>query len=87
MYKVSFHQRAFKQLKKLPKQDKIKILKKIKKLKNNPINPNLDIKPYYNTEKSWRVRAGSLRAIYTFDAKEKLIYIEYLGYRGSIYKK
>ena len=87
MYQLSFHRKVLKQLKKLPKDDRVKILKKIRQLRYNPMNFNLDIRPYYNAEKGWRIRAGNLRAIYTFDIKNKVIYIEYLGYRGSVYKK
>ena len=86
MYRLAFHQRTLKQLKRLPKRDKVKILKKINQLKNNPMNLNLNIRPYYNAQKSWRIRAGKLRAIYTFDTKKKIIFIEYLGYRGNIYR-
>jgi len=87
MYKLFFHKRSLKQLKKLPKHEQKKILKKIKKLQENPTDFSLNIKPLHNTQNSWRVRADNLRAIYTFDRKQKIIYIEYLGYRGSIYKR
>jgi len=86
MFQIVFHPRTLKQLNKLPKQDKTKILKKISQLKNNPTDPNLNIRPYYNTEKSWRIRAGNLRVIYHFNTAKKIIYIEYLGYRGKVYK-
>ena len=85
MYQISFHHRTDKKLKKLTQKDRKKILTKIYKLRKNPVNKNLDIKPYHNAQKSWHIRAGDLRAIYTFDSKEKIIHIEYLGFRGSIY--
>jgi mRNA-degrading endonuclease RelE of RelBE toxin-antitoxin system len=86
MYQVFFHLRAEKQLQKLTKKDKLKISKKINKLAKNPKNKSLNIEPFYNTEKSWRIRAGNLRAIYTVNHTKKAIFIEYLGFRGSIYK-
>lgn len=87
MYKILYHKRALKQLQKLPKQDQIKIISAINRLQDNPMNFKLNIRPYYNTVRSWRIRTGNLRAIYTFDTKKEIIFIEYLGYRGSVYKK
>ena len=87
MYKVFYHRRARKHLKKLPKADQIKIATKVSKLQLNPLNHELDIVRYQKAKKSWRVRTGNLRIIYTFNSKQKIILIEFLGYRGSIYKK
>jgi len=87
MYNIVFHKRVKKQLKKLPRIDQTKIAKAVKKLQQNPLNPLLNIKPYQKTKRTWRIRTGKLRTIYRFDSKKKTIYIEYIGYRGDVYKK
>lgn len=87
MFDIVYHKRAIKQLIKLPKGEREKIAKKIEQLKNNPFDFNkLNIKRLAGTKNSWRVRAGNLRAIYNVIKDKNIIYIRYLGYRGSIYK-
>ena len=85
MYKVSYHPKAFKQLKKLPRQDQIKLTQVIYKLRQDPFSKKLNIRRFYRTLKSYRIRIGDLRAIYELDNKKKEIYIRHLGYRGQIY--
>lgn len=85
MFKILFHPKALKQLKKLPKRDQEKIIKAIYKLKKNPFSPKLDTRRFYRTIKSYRIRTGDLRAIYELDKKKKEVYIRYLGYRGQVY--
>ena len=86
MYKAHYHKKAFKQLKKLHKQDQLKIAKTINKLELNPINPELNIKPYQKSKKTLRVRIGNLRLIYSFNSVKQTVFIESLGYRGSMYR-
>jgi len=33
-----------------------------------------------------RIRIGNLRVIYAYEVKEDIIYVDYLGPRGEIYK-
>lgn len=86
MYNVFYHRRVKKQFKRLPQADQKKVAEKIKLLNLNPYDPQLNVAPYLEAQRSWRVRIGDLRAIYTLDKKSKTILVEYLGYRGSVYK-
>ncbi len=86
MYKVFYHRRVKKQFQRLPQAEQKKVAGKIKLLSLDPRNPQLNIAPYLEAKRSWRVRIGNLRAIYTIDNQTKTILIEYLGWRGGIYK-
>jgi len=85
MYKAIYHPKAFKQLKKLPRQDQIKITQAIYKLQENPFSRQLNVRKFYRSQKSYRIRAGDLRAIYEVDSENKEVYIRHLGYRGQVY--
>jgi mRNA-degrading endonuclease RelE of RelBE toxin-antitoxin system len=85
VYKISYHPHAFKQLKKLPRADQIKIIQAICKLRKDPFADGLNVRRFHRTQKSYRIRAGNLRAIYEINTLEKEIYVRYLGYRGQIY--
>jgi len=86
MYKVFYHRRVQKQFRRLTQSDRKKVAEKIKLLSHNPNNPQLNIAPYLEAKKSWRIRIGNLRAIYTIDKNLQTILVEYLGFRGSVYK-
>jgi mRNA-degrading endonuclease RelE of RelBE toxin-antitoxin system len=87
MYRVIYHPRALRQLKRLPKQDQVKITQAIYRLQKNPFARELNVRRFYRTEKSYRIRAGDIRAIYEIDTKKKEIFVSYLGYRGQVYFK
>ena len=86
MYSVFYHRRVRKQFRRLPQTDQKKVAVKIKLLSLDPYNPQLNIAPYLQSARSWRIRIGDLRAVYMLDKKSKTILIEYLGYRGNVYK-
>lgn len=85
MYKLLFHPQAVKKLKHLHSNDRQRILKKIDKLSQNPQTKTLDIKKLVNTQNSFRLRSGDIRAIFEVDKKTETIYIWDVDYRGSIY--
>lgn len=85
MYKLFFHPRAIKKLKRLHPTDHQRILQKIDKLSQSPQAKELDIKKLANTQNSFRLRSGDIRAIFEVDKKTGIIYIWDIDYRGSIY--
>ena len=85
MHQLYYHPRAFKQLKKLTKSDQKKVARVIYALKKDPFSKNLDVRRFYRTRKSYRIRVGDLRAIYEVDQDKKEVLIVYIGYRGQIY--
>lgn len=84
MYRLFFHPRTEKQLRKLPGSLQKKIIEKIEKLAANPFG-KFDIKKLAQTKQSYRLRLGQLRVIYEMDQKQKSIYIHEIGFRGQIY--
>ncbi len=85
MHKLLFHPQAAKNLKRMHPVDRKRLLKKIEALSKNPQDKNLDIRKLANTKKGYRLRSGSVRAIFEIDEKIKTIYIWDINYRGSIY--
>lgn len=80
-YKIFIEKRAQKFIKKLPKQDKVRLLKAINEL------PKGDIKPMQGYDQYFRLRVGDYRVIYTLDNGNLIICIIDAGNRGDIYKK
>lgn len=80
-YRIFIEKRAQKFIKKLPKQDKVRLLKAISEL------PKGDIKPMQGYDKYFRLRVGDYRVIYAQDNGNLVICIIDAGNRGDIYKK
>lgn len=85
MYQLLYHPRATKFIRKLSVEQKEKIVEKIKKLAVNPFALNLDVKKLINTNRSYRQRIGDIRVIFEINPENKIIYIQDIGFRGSIY--
>lgn len=85
MYKLLFHPRAIKNLKRLHPNDQKRVLGKIDRLSKNTQTKKLDTKKLANTKNSFRLRSGDVRAIFEVDKKTKTIYVWDVDYRGSIY--
>ena len=86
MYKIIYHKRVIKFIKKRVPKEKEKILKTIKKLKSNPYptDTNLDIKKLQDRY-GFRLRVGDYRFLYDVIDDELIIYIEDADNRGDIY--
>lgn len=85
VYQLLYHPRATKFIKQLSAQQKEGVAEKIKKLGTDPFTANLNVKKLVNTQKSLRLRVGNLRVIFEINPKTKIIYIQDIGFRGSIY--
>lgn len=85
MYKLLFHPRAIKNLKRLHQNDRKRILSKIEALSKNPQNKALNIRKLVNTKNSYRLRAADVRAIFEVDNRGKTIYVWDIDYRSKIY--
>ena len=86
MSKVIVHRSVAKYLKRLPQEAKDRIKKILKQLENNPLNyPG--IKQMYGEWSGYhRIRLGKLRAIFWYDLKEDIVYVDHIGPRGDVYK-
>lgn len=87
MYQVFYHKKVVKQIKNLHHYDQKKVVKKINELKDEPESPSPHIKRLHGTDKSWRLRIGNIRAIYTLNHETKMLIVVKVGYRGRVYKK
>ena len=83
-YEIKIHKRVQKYLSKLPANFKSNIINQLKKLESGEWDL-LDIK---NMQGEWsgykRFRIGDIRVI--FEVKDNIIFIDYIGARGDIYK-
>jgi len=82
--KVEFSDMARKQLKKLPKNKQIAVFKKIQALKNDPY-AGKGLKGGFKGLRS--LKMWPYRIIYRFVPQEKLIFINVIQHRQSVYKK
>ena len=85
MYKLVFTAKSKKELNKLSKEDAKKILAKINQL-SYPFNTNLNIAKLAGSKRSYRLKAGKLRAIFELDHQAGFIWITKIGYRKDIYR-
>lgn len=85
MYQPVYHPTVAKKLKRIHPNDRKRILAKLRSLAKNPRDQALDVKKLANTENTYRLRTGDLRAIFEIAEEERIIYIWDIDYRGSIY--
>lgn len=81
--KVNYSKTALKQLKNLPREKQIEALKKIEQLKNNPL-AGKKLKGIFENFRSLKV--WPYRIIYQYFPDNKLIFINVIQHRQSIYK-
>lgn len=84
MYKVTFSRSSYKQIKKLPINDYIRIFNAIAELINDPFTEILDVKKLTDQE-GYRVRIGNYRILYTLNLKEKEVYVKSIAHRKDAY--
>lgn len=86
MSKVIVHRHAAKYVQRLPKETTERIKNTLKKLEDNPLE-NPDVKHMVGEWAGYhRVRVGKMRIIFWFDDKEDVVYVDYIGPRGDVYK-
>jgi addiction module RelE/StbE family toxin len=81
--KVIYSKTSLKQLKKLPKIKQIEALKKIEKLKNDPEAGKKLKGPLKNFRS---LKAWPYRIIYQYSEDNKMIFINVIQHRQSVYK-
>lgn len=84
-YKVIFHRRCNKFLAKIGRKQYDAIIEKLDELAENPLSENLNIKKLRDSANLYRLRIGNVRAAYSFDPKEKTIFVHEIDFRGNIY--
>jgi len=83
-YSVEFRPGAVKSLKRITKQDLVKIKNKIDGISRDLPNPNTT--KLKGNNPFHRVRSGSYRIIYQVDNNQLIILVVKIGHRKDIYK-
>jgi len=84
-YSIEFRPSALKSLKRLPKQEVIKIKSKIDNLAGQL--PNTNITKLKGNNSFHRVRSGSYRIVYEINNDKLVILVVKVGHRKDVYKR
>lgn len=85
-WKLLYHPRAVKQLKRLHRKDQKSVLDNLTKLAKSPQDKSFDLTPLAGTKRSYRMRVGKVRLIFEKDTKKRIMYIWRVKYRKDIYR-
>jgi mRNA interferase RelE/StbE len=86
MSKLIVHRQAVKYLQRLPHDTKERIKNILNQLGQDPLKYP-DLKHMVGEWAGYkRIRVGKFRIIFWFDEKEDIVYVDYIGARGDVYK-
>jgi mRNA interferase RelE/StbE len=83
-YRIEVSTTAEQQLKKIRREDKVRILRSISLLANEPRPGGCRKMSGYND--IYRIRVGNYRVIYQIDAKRIIVVILKIGHRREVYR-
>ena len=83
-YKIEISATAERQLKKIPREDTVRILRSISLLAGNP-RP-VGCRKLSGYDDIYRIRIGNYRAIYEIDGKRIIVVILKIGHRKEVYR-
>jgi mRNA interferase RelE/StbE len=83
-YKLSISKTAERQLRELPKQEKLRVARAITRLANEP-RPQ-GCRKLSGHDDLFRIRVGTYRVIYSIDDHEVVVVILKLGHRKDVYR-
>ncbi len=83
-FKIFFTKKSEKNLTQLASYDAKNIIRRLQQL-DIPFPSNLDIKKMSGVPGFYRLRSGSVRAIFEVLDKQKEIWVRKIDYRGNIY--
>ena len=87
MSRLVLHRRAAKYLGSLPKPQKERVKTALQQLANAPtVYPGL-IHMAGEWSGYFRIRIGQIRVIFWLDDMADIIYVDYIGSRGDVYKR
>ena len=82
-YEIFFKESVYKDLKKIPKNDLIKILARIENLSDDPRPIGCE---KLTDQEFYRIRQGKYRIVYSIQDNELIDWIIKVGHRKSIYR-
>ena len=88
MADLKIHRRVKRYMQGIPADKKLLLKEKLQQLSEAPTEFR-GAKPMKGNEWKgyYRIRSGDLRIIYFYDKETEVIYVDYIGPRGGIYKK
>lgn len=84
-YRIAWKHSAIKELKDLPKEDVVRIVQRVGKLTENPFPAG--VKKLVGSERTYRIREGSYRVIFTVAPSSRVIEIIRAGHRKDVYDR
>jgi len=82
MNKISWTNKAKKDLRKIPQKQKVQIYNAISTL-NQPLDEWHNVKSLVNNQYDYRLKVGNYRVAFDFEKKAKIISIEKIGVRNE----
>jgi mRNA interferase RelE/StbE len=86
MSDVKVHRHAARYLERLPKDTKERIKEVLKRLRASPLEQTGVSQMVGEWAGYYRIRVGKFRIIFWFDEKEDVVWVDYIGARGDVYK-
>ncbi len=83
-YTIEWKRSAVKELKQLPQDVIARILKAVEQLPNNPYPAG--VKKLMGAERTYRLRVGMYRVVYTIEAAVLVITVIRVGHRKDVYR-
>ncbi|HYD99358.1 MAG TPA: type II toxin-antitoxin system RelE/ParE family toxin [Alphaproteobacteria bacterium] len=85
VFTVTYSPAAFKALRRMPQKTARRVVAKVEALAADPHAPNNNVKALTGRP-AYRLRVGDYRVIYTLDDGIRVLAVEDVGPRGSIYE-
>ncbi len=82
-YEIFFKESVYKDLKKIPKNDLIKILARIENLSDDPRPTGCE---KLTDQEFYRIRQGKYRIVYSIQDNELTVWIIKIAHRKSVYR-
>lgn len=82
MNKISWTNKAKKDLRKIPQKQKVQIYNAIGTLAQ-PLDEWHNVKPLVNNKYDYRLRVGNYRVVFDFEKEAKIISVEKVGVRNE----
>ena len=83
-FRIEVSATAEKQIRKLPREDQVRVLRAIRRLATEPTPPGMrKVRGYDDV---FRIRVGTYRVLYRVEGRRLLIIILKLGHRREIYR-
>ena len=83
-FRIEVSATAEKQIRKLPREDQVRVLRAIRSLATEPTPPG--VRKVRGYDDVFRIRVGTYRVLYRVEGRRLLIIILKLGHRREIYR-